>query len=244
MFAVGKDKLVKFCLAIDENQCYLYGYKCKYENIQKSEIYNLLINMDLNCIPRNKKRIMLNDFAFVDYVPGKVLAYVTQDGELIIKDTKELSKLLLNPPDDIYLSVQDYAVKHKKSRETVNKYLKQKKLIGAKLIKSSNSNKGTWIIPGYLKWPAGNRQKGNKEKYEQKKRIWQGDKIEKGYVTSLQYSNIKVKSEQQVLNMCKSGRLEAKHIVKNEGNRNGYWIIKKDCPWPPDKRMKERTSNN
>lgn len=243
MLVIGKDKGVKYCLVIDGKQYCLYGYGWRCDSIEKSEIYNLLINMDIRCIPKSKIRTDLNRITYLEYVPGTVLAYVTDDGELVIKEPEELSKLLLNPPDDIYMTVQDYAAKYKKSRETVNKYLKQKKLYGAKLIKSSNSSKGTWIIPGYLKWPAGKREKCKKEKYEQKKRIWQGDKVEKGYVTSLQYSNLKEKSEQQVVNMCKSGRLEAKHIVKNEGNKNGYWIVKKDCPWPSDKRKKEKPSN-
>lgn len=244
MLAIGKNKTVEYCLATDGNQYHLYGYKWRCDSIQKEDIYSLLINMDMRCIPKSKIRTDLNLIAYLDYVPGTVVAYITDDRELVIKDPKELRKLLLNPPDDIYLSVQDYAAKHKKSRETVIKYLNQKKLLGAKLIKSSNSSKGIWIIPGYLNWPAGKREKCKKDKYEQKKRIWQGDKIEKGYITSLQYSKIIEKSEQQVINMCKTGRLEAKHIVKSEGNKNGYWIIKKDCPWPKDKRMKEKISNN
>lgn len=242
MFVKGEDKKVTVCLTTDGRYYYLYYMGRRYENIQKEDIYYFLLNMDYNFIWKYKCTYLLIQVDYLEDINSKILAYITCDNELIIRDIKALGKLLMNPPRNAFMTVQDFAAKHNKSEETVKKYLKQQKLVGARLIKSKNSSKGIWLIPGYTKWPAGEREKGKKDKYKRKKRAWWGEKIENGYVTSLQYSNLKEKSEQQVVNMCKSGRLEAKHIVKNEGNKNGYWIVKKDCPWPSDKRRKEKPS--
>lgn len=86
----------------------------------------------------------------MELYPGKTLAFITDDNQLVILDSEPF-RLLLDEskrmPVDKYLSAVEYAEKYNKSREIIKVYCRQGRIPGAVKI---NDN---WLIPKDAPYP-------------------------------------------------------------------------------------------
>lgn len=80
--------------------------------------------------------------------PGTTIAYVTDDFELVIRDQEPFASLIQdNYRHTKFLTVEQYAQKHNKSREIIKVYCREGKIVGA------GKKGGCWIIPEDAPYP-------------------------------------------------------------------------------------------
>lgn len=238
---------MQLCLARDEQgRMSIYNNKGLVKwDVDSKLLYEFLLSPEKYkkmCDRRPYKYHYLGMGGELWEIEKEILAYVNGKGDLVIKDIEGLARLIANPPTECkrLLSASEYAKKNGKSVELVKRYLRQERIIGAKKIKSEESQRGVWAIPMNAKWPDDNRKKKEvtQEKdreYHYKKSI---TKIPEGYITASDYANEVGRTVQQVINHCKAKKIEAKHILYNGAVRKGEWIIKKGSTWPIDGRKK------
>lgn len=81
--------------------------------------------------------------------PGKTLAYVTDDYQLLVKDGDVFASLMAENSDRYveYLSTIDYAKKHDRSHELIKVFCREGKIMGAKKVGN------TWLVPADAPYP-------------------------------------------------------------------------------------------
>lgn len=90
-----------------------------------------------------------------DY-PGKTLAYITDDLDLVIKDVFPITILINNALKTSFLSAAEYSKKVRKSVEQIKVYCRNGRLNGAYKVGRE------WLIPEDAPYPADNRIKINR----------------------------------------------------------------------------------
>lgn len=85
-------------------------------------------------------------------IPGETLAYISDDGYLVIIDPSGFEGLVITdiPPLGSYISLAEYSAKHNVSVEIIKVYCRHGRILGAKKLPGKY---GRWLIPENAPYP-------------------------------------------------------------------------------------------